>query len=273
MNKVLILGGSGLIGTAIENEISKYSQYEVYSTYCNSPIQLNKDRSFKLNIDDEENIDSILDALKPNIIISCLRGNFSKQLIAHIKVATYLKEHDGRLYFFSTTNVFDNDFSSAHYEDDLPDSQTDYGIFKMECENKISEILHDNAIILRIPQVWGKSSPRMSALLKSLQEDGDIVVYPKLFLNINIDIVIAKQLSYIINNNLKGIFHLVPEDLVNYKDFYVELIDKLGFKNAKVKENYEEEGYFALLSKRKNEFPEQLRLTSKSVIDYLTKGC
>jgi len=269
MNKILILGGSGLIGTAIINELTKYNQFDVYSTYFQNPITLNQEKSFKLDIQDEDNISSILDNLKPKIIISCLRGSFNKQLTLHVKTAEYLRENGGSLYFFSTTNIFDNDLSKPHYEDDLPSSNTDYGQYKIECEKKISEILHDNACILRIPQVFGKSSPRMSELLNSLHNNKDIIVYPKLYHNTNTNDMIAKQLCYIINNKLKGIFHLVSDDIVNHKDFYKNLIAGLGFINARIKENFEEEGYFALLSKRTNEFPEKLRFTNKSVINYL----
>lgn len=269
MSKILILGGSGLVGTAIINEMNKYNQFDVYSTYFQNSTLLNEDKSFKLNIQDEDNISSILNILKPQIIISCLRGDFNKQLILHEKTADYLSENGGRLYFFSTTNVFDNDLSKPHYEDDLPDSQSDYGQYKIECEKKISEILHDNACILRIPQVWGKSSPRMKELLNSLRSNKDVIVYPKLYHNTNTDVMIARQLCYIINNNLKGIFHLSSEDIINYKDFYKGLIAGLGFRKVIIEEDFEEEGYFALLSKRKNEFPKQLRFTNNSVINYL----
>lgn len=271
MYKVLVLGGSGLVGQSIINEMNKYNQFQVYSTYYQNPILLNKDRNFKLNIEDLDNISSILNTLKPNIIVSCLRGDFDKQLIIHIKVAKYLKENGGRLYFFSTTNVFDNDLSKPHYEDDLCNSHTDYGQYKIECEKKISEILHDKACILRLPQVWGQNSPRMKELLNSLHNSKDIIVYPKFFHNTNIDGMIARQLCHIIDNNLKGIFHLASEDVINYKDFYDELIMRLGFKDAKIKENFEEEGYFALLSKRNEEFPKYLRFNNRSVINYLTK--
>ena len=221
-----------------------------------------------------------MNILKPQIIISCLRGDFKKQLIVHIKIAEYLKENGGSLYFFSTTNVFDNDLSKPHYEDDLPNSHTDYGQYKIECEKKISEILHDNACILRIPQVWGKSSPRMKELLNSLHSNKDIIVYPKFYCNTNTDVMIARQLCYIINNNLKGIFHLVSKDIINYRDFYKELITGLGFRNARIEENFEEEGYFALLSKRTNEFTEQLsvylkktRVRNKKVVLKIKKLC
>jgi dTDP-4-dehydrorhamnose reductase len=272
MFKILMLGGSGLIGKAIVSEMNKYNQFDTYSTYFQNPISFNENRSFKLNLEDEDNIDSILNTLNPQIVVSCLRGNLNKQLILHIKTAEYLKKNDGKLYFFSTINVFDNDLSRPHYEDDLPNSHTDYGQYKIECEKTIAEILCDNACILRIPQVWGISSPRMKELLNSLHSNKNIVVFPKLLHNTNTDVIIARQLRHIINNNLKGIFHLACEDIVNYKDFYCELIAGLGFKNSTIEENFNEKGYFALLSKRTNEFPEELKVTNKSVINYLI-GC
>jgi dTDP-4-dehydrorhamnose reductase len=153
---------------------------------------LNQDKNFKLSIEDPDNITGILNTLKPNIIVSCLRGDFNKQLKIHMKIADYLKKNGGSLYFFSTKNVFDNDFSRPHYEDDMPNSQTGYGQYKIEREKKIIEVLHDNVCILRLPQVWGKNSPRMSELLNSLKNNKDVIVYPKLFININTDVMIAR---------------------------------------------------------------------------------
>ncbi|WP_432409210.1 sugar nucleotide-binding protein [Wukongibacter sp. M2B1] len=269
MNKVLVLGGSGLVGRAIISEINKYKGFQVYATYFESSIKLNQNRSFKLNIEDLDNINCILNTIKPQSIISCLRGDYDKQLILHTKIAEYLKKSDGRLYFCSTTNVFDNDLSKPHYEDDLQNSCTDYGQYKIECEKRTIEILHDNACILRLPQVWGKDSPRMKQLLKLLTNNEKVVIYPKLFFNTNTDIVIAKKILYIIEHKLKGIFHLAAEDVISHKDFCNELIIGLGFNNIRIEENFKEEGYFALLSKRSNEFPEQLRLTNKEVVNSL----
>lgn len=269
MHNVLVLGGSGLIGKAIINEMNEHKESQVYATYLKNPLPLDQDRSFKLNIEDLTSISSILNTLKPEIIVSCLRGDFDKQLILHTKIAEHLKKTNGRLYFFSTANIFDNDLSRPHYEDDLPNSCTDYGQYKIACEKRIIDILHDNACILRLPQIWGKDSPRMNQLLNSLRNNEKIVVYPKLFLNTNTDILISKQLCYIIEHKLKGIFHLAAEDVINHKDFLNELITNLGFSNARIQENFEEEGCFALLSKRYNEFHESLRLMNKSTIKCL----
>lgn len=122
-------------------------------------------------------MDKILKNLQPQIVISCLRRNFEKQLIIHTKVAEYLKESSGRLYFFSTTNVFDNDFSRPHYEDDLPNSRTDHRQNKIKCEAKITEILQDDVCILRIPQAWGKDFPRMKHITELLANNKKVIVY------------------------------------------------------------------------------------------------
>lgn len=40
MHNILILGGSGLVGTAIINEMNKYDKFQVYSTYFKNPVPL-----------------------------------------------------------------------------------------------------------------------------------------------------------------------------------------------------------------------------------------
>lgn len=267
MKKVLVLGGSGLVGKAVINEISKNPEFQVYGTYYKNRAGLYPNRSFAMDIEIPSNINRSLDIVKPDIIVSCLRGDFKHQLSMHIKAAEYLKKNNGRLYFCSTTNVFDNDMSRPHYENDMVNSFTEYGKYKIECEKRITEILQHNAIILRLPQVWGKNSPR----LDQLYNNETVTVYPKLFCNMNTDVIIAKQLLYIIESNLKGIFHLAAEDVINHKDFYRELIKWLGY-DVRLQESYDEEGYFALLSNRNEEFPDELRYKNESVINYLIIG-
>lgn len=269
MTKVLVLGGSGLIGNAIINEMSRDNEFDLYATYFKNRISLNKVHNFKLDIGDLDNIKKMLNMVKPRIVISCLRGDFKKQLSLHVEVAEFLRRHGGMLYFFSTTNVFDNDLSRAHFEDDAPDSQTDYGKYKIECENRIRKILCQNACILRIPQIWGRTSPRMKELIDSIENGKKITVYPGLFINTNTETMVAKQLCYIIKNRLHGIFHLVAEDVIGYKKFYLQLVNGLGADNAVFQEDFSEKGNFALLSKRIGEFPEKLRITNQMVMDYL----
>ncbi|OPJ58056.1 sugar nucleotide-binding protein [Clostridium oryzae] len=270
MKKVLILGGSGLIGKAIAEEMRGNEQLDVYGTYNSNLTVLDKNKSLKLNIEDLADTQHILTAVQPEIVISCIRGEFDKQLIFHRKVAEYLNENGGKLYFFSTTNVFDGDTSKPHYEEDKPNSITDYGKFKIACEDMLMNILHQNACILRIPQVWGKESPRMKQLIDAQRNKKKIKVYSGIFVNTNTDVCIAKKTCYIIDKDLKGIFHLSADDMMDYKDIYNQLVLKLELKNVKFDEEISEGGYFAILSKRQQEFPNDFRISNRLVIDYLT---
>jgi dTDP-4-dehydrorhamnose reductase len=265
MKRVLILGGSGLIGKAVIARISRDPDFQVCATYFSNILLHDNVCCYKLDVGEPGSISSILNIVKPQIVVSCLRGDFKKQLSLHSIISEYLKQTSGILYYFSTTNVFDGDLSRAHYEDDAPVSQTDYGRFKIECEKTIKEILRENACILRIPQVWGKVSLRMV----ELNGPKEITLYPELFINTNTDNMIAKQLCYIINNGLRGAFHLAAEDLICHKEFYLRLIKNLGASPA-VHDDYNEKGNFALLSKRSGEFPLELRFTNEDVINSIT---
>jgi len=46
-----------------------------------------------------------------------------------------------------TAHVFDGDFSRHHVETDIPVAESDYGNFKIECENTLKQILGDGAIV------------------------------------------------------------------------------------------------------------------------------
>lgn len=265
MQKVLILGGSGLVGTAVAGEMERGGIWEVSPTYCRNPIP----NGVPFSVDRPDSIRAVLDEIRPDIVISCLRGDFDKQLRAHVAAAEYLNARGGRLYFFSTTNVFDNDMSRPHDEDDAPDSQTEYGQFKIECERRMSDILGNRACILRIPQVWGRDSLRLKQLRQSLCDNEEIEVYPYLSINTNTDVMIALQSRYIIEHDLQGTFHLASEDVINYKELYLTLAKGLGFPAANIREDDGEEGCLALFTKRSGEFPERLRITNQRVIEYL----
>ena len=123
------------------------------------------------------------------------------------------------MYFCSTANVFDLKVSKAHYENEETEAESDYGKFKIRCEKELEKILGSSMVILRLPMIWGKDSPRMKKLLKDINEKNEIEVYSNLYLNNNIDVMLAKQMHHIIENKLEGIFHLGSEDIMTQYDF------------------------------------------------------
>ncbi|MEH7379178.1 sugar nucleotide-binding protein [Bacillus sp. JJ1533] len=271
MEKVLILGASGLVGRALIDEFK--DEFDLYGTYSSSLLtSLSDGKQFQLEVKDINKMREIIRSIKPDIVISCLRGNFVHQLRFHKELALELRNSSSRLYFFSTTNVFDGDCSRPHTEVDIPISESDYGKFKIECENMLKEILDEQVMIIRIPAIWGKDSPRWNLLKESIKQNKMIDVYSNLVCNNLLDVVLAKQLRFIIEHKLKGIFHLVSEDMITQGQFFEQIISKFSIEKNLLQYTFfqgnENTYYFALKSTRKD-MPGSIQCTNKDIISYL----
>lgn len=266
LDRILILGASGLVGTALANELNK--KYEVYGTYNNNKIASIK--SIYFNISEVYTIIDILNTVKPLKIVYCLRGDFDCQIELLKELIKYLKLINGKLYFCSTANVFDGDTTTPHFTNHEPIAESDYGKFKIQCEKLLGKGLDDNSIILRLPMIWGKSSPRFNSLVASLNSNEKIDVYTNLYLNNNTDIILAEQILYIIDNSLKGIFHLGSNDVINYYEFAKKIVKSLGYDYTNFNEEklLEEKNYFAILP-NDGDLSKEFNFSNEDIVHYL----
>ncbi|MEH7181065.1 sugar nucleotide-binding protein [Neobacillus vireti] len=269
MEKILILGGSGLVGRALINELK--DKYEVYATYYSTLTSLPVEKQFKLEVNQLDKLKEILNSTQPDIVISCLRGDFERQLKFHKELALNLVQTRSRVYYLSTTNVFDGDFSKPHLETDPPIAESDYGKYKIECENVLKEILGKRTMIIRIPAIWGKNSQRWNMIIESIKEQKMIEVYSNLVCNNLLDIQLARQLVFIIENGLKGVFHLGSVDMLTQSQFFEQILSKLGGSFNLRYNPFQDHGqtyYFALETNR-NDIPDFLHITNNEIISYL----
>jgi len=270
MKKLLILGASGLVGKAIAKECAK--NFDVYGTYFSTKTDLADDKQFQLNIQDEEAMREILHEVQPDIIVSSLRGDFDEQLTFHQNLAEAIKNKATMLYYFSTTNVFDGDMSRHHSESDAPIADSDYGQFKINCENMLTKSLGHRSTIIRIPGIWGKNSPRMNNLKENLEAAEPIQAHRNLECSFLSDRQLARQIRYIVENELTGIFHLGAVDMVRECTFIEKLAGKLTTGDINMQYNiYQDEEttyYFGLVSNRVD-LPDDLNVTNEEIISYL----
>ncbi|MCR8643833.1 sugar nucleotide-binding protein [Paenibacillus sp. N1-5-1-14] len=270
MQKVVVLGASGLVGSAIVEACK--GDYDVYGTYYSKLAGLPAHRQCKLDVNQYEDCLEWIRNTEPDIVISCMRGDYTKQLEFHRDLALQLNETNSRLYYFSTTNVFDGDYSSHHAETDIPISQTDYGKFKITCEQVLQGLLGDRAIIIRIPAIWGKHCPRLDAIYSSMKTIEPIVVYADLECDNLLDVDLAKQLRYVIDHALTGVFHLTSTDMMTHAQWYEQLISKLSGNLEVLQYNRvgdtQDRYYFGLITER-SDMPDFLRSTSEQMIAYL----
>jgi len=266
--RILILGASGFIGNAIYKELCSY--FRTFGTYNtnNKPFEKNQ-HFFQYNIE-EDDIFDILNAVKPTIVISALRGDFSSQIIAHQHIAEYLLHSKAKLIFLSSANVFDAYSKFPSYEYDKTLSNSVYGHFKIKIENMLLRLPKMKVVIIRLPMVFGSFSPRIDELKLLLKENLSIEVFPNLIMNVTSDNKLTQQIHYLINQNKYGIFHLGSTDLVHHDEFINDIIKTLGNYKPIYKHVYttNDERYLAVLPKD-NKLPKHLQIQSHEILEEL----
>lgn len=268
-HRILVLGASGFLGNAIYKELCPY--FKTFGTYNTDNKEYENNKHFFQYKLEEDDIVEIIDALRPDIIISALRGDFSSQILAHNHIIEYLRGHKScKFIFLSSANVFDAYSKYPSYEDDKTLSNSVYGHFKIKIENGLLRLPKKQIAILRLPMVFGKQSPRIKEIIEALKENAALEVFPNLVMNVTNDSRVTQQVHYIINRMKYGIFHLGSIDLVHHDDFIKDIIQTLGHFKPVFKFVYttNDERYLAVLPKE-NLLPKHLQIASQDIITEL----
>lgn len=266
--RILILGASGFLGNAIYKELCNY--YDTFGTYCSARRSYGDNQKFLRYDMLEDDVHRILQEVRPQVIISSLRGDFGAQIQAHAHITEYLSRHRARLYFLSSANVFDAYSKYPSYEFDKTLSESIYGRLKIRIENMLLRLPARKMGILRLPMVFGNTSPRIREIKRAMETGEAIEVFPNLIVNVTSDDKFCQQLHYMVNRNKYGIYHLGSRDLVHHDDFIREITSHLSDRKPVFKRVYttNEERYLAVLPKE-NLLPKNLQLSYQEVIDHL----
>ena len=268
--KILILGVSGYLGNAIYRELCDY--FRTYGTYLTPNPTFEKNKQFFHYNVEENDIYEILEATKPDIIISALRGNFHAQTIAHAHVVEYALEHGSKIIYLSSANAFDAYSKYPSYETDKTLSHSIYGHFKIKIENMLMRMPKRQVAILRLPMVFGTNCPRIQEMKQLISDNEAVEIFPNLIMNVTLDKKVTQQIHYIINRNKSGVFHLGSTDLVHHDEFIKELVSNITASKVPFKQVYttNEDRYLAVLPKY-NILPKHLQITSEKVLEELLK--
>jgi dTDP-4-dehydrorhamnose reductase len=231
VNKILILGASGFIGNMLYKELLPY--FDVYGTYHSLNLEFDDNKiMFQFNMESDD-INSILNKVKPNYIISSLRGEFENQLKVHQELLNYtLATIDCKLIYISTVHVFDAKGKFPAYENDSLLANSEYGKYKANQEKAISKLPSSKYVIVRLPLVLGVNSPRIIQLKEASKNKTEFEVYPNLIISASTAHKIAQQVHYIINKDLSGFYHLSSNDMIHHSELFEEISNKLELKNV-----------------------------------------
>lgn len=265
MEKVLLLGGTGLVGKAIYQVLQ--NKYRVVITSGHHEVK----GGWRLRAEEPETLRSILNKEDPDIIISSIHGEFQAQLQFHEMLADWIAGKNKRLLFISTGNVYDGDCSRTWTEEDIPIPESDYGIYKRDCEMMLQKKIPNQLIIFRLSFVWASECPRVQVLKECSYTKKSAHTYQGIMVNISLAEQIGCYAKYVLDHNLTGIFHVGTKDVVDYFEFDRQICEIFGIQPSFEIEQMKRNSYQAVIPARE-EIPEEFQLTVEQVLKLLKRA-
>ena len=230
--RVLILGGTGMLGHVLFRKYSEHDDFDVYATVrsiegvekwfafeCKKRLQLGVDA---------DNFDTIVSAVanvKPDIVINCigvvkpfpiandlLSAISINSLLPH-RISTLCKAVGIRMIHISTDSVFDGKKGGYTEKDEISISDI-YGMTK-----QLGEVRGSNCLTLRTSIIGHELKKKNGIVEWFLSQTGNIKGYTKSIYSGFPTIELAKIISdYILpNNNLTGIYHVSSDPISKYE--------------------------------------------------------
>lgn len=163
--KILITGGSGLLGQYLNIMLSK--DYDILTLYKSNIGNCDKYKSKKLNIIDYKKLNDVFDYFKPDAVIhtagftrpeACNEDNKNEVYKTNVEATKIISQlcdkYNAKLIFTSTDLVYDGNGEGILKEDSKLNPVSIYAETKLKAEREISESF-DNYIILRTSLLIG----------------------------------------------------------------------------------------------------------------------
>lgn len=244
MKKVLILGGTGMLGHALFVQLSLQDSLNVYAT-VRSPKGLSRwfsqDLLKKICADvDANNFDSvtnIIASIQPDIVINCIglvsESRIANDLLSVISINSLLphrisllcKEANIRMIHISTDGVFDGK-KGGYTEKDKVNISDIYGMTKF-----LGEVSYPHCLTLRTSIIGHELIKKTGLVEWFLSQEEKVRGYTKAIYSGLPTIELAEIISdYILpNDKLSGIYHVSSEPISKY-DLFKLIADRYGKK-------------------------------------------
>jgi dTDP-4-dehydrorhamnose reductase len=232
--KILLLGGSGMLGSDCKEVLSQ--EYEVISP-----------SSKDLDIVSWDMVIENLQKIKPHIILNC--AGFTdvdacekeEYLVKKINVegprnlAQGAARFNCRMVHISTDYVFSGQkiLPRPYFEDDPIDPVSAYGRSKVESEVAIKEN-SPNYIILRTAWLYGKNRDNFvnSIVRVAVESTKAIKVFEDQFGSPTWTYRLAQQIRELLHSDIKGTFHATAEGSCSRLECASHILSRLKLKAA-----------------------------------------
>jgi dTDP-4-dehydrorhamnose reductase len=247
MLKVLVLGGSGLVGSTFF-EYAKDS-FDIHLTYNKNSLNFSHQDSTHLDlINQPKLLNELILQYAPDVVINtiahssvdhCEINHEDADLLHLTRVIDILKASEqigSRVIHFSTDAVFPGELNKKYTENDMPNPINYYGKTKLKSEKLVLEFSSKNTV-LRTSVVYGSHhrSRFTQWILPYLKNKKTVDPFIDQFNTPTLVNDLAKSLTQIIDKNIFGLFHASGSTCINRYDFALLLAKKFRYDSKLIK--------------------------------------
>ena len=233
MFKLLITGGNGQLGRAINNLYKDRADIECINTDVG-----------ELDITNLDEVLAFVENCKPYAIINCAAHTavdlcedqeelaYKINAIGPRNLSIAAEKNGAKILHISTDYVFAGDATEPYKEFDTPNPQGVYGASKLAGENFVKEF-SSKYFIIRTAWLYGDGKNFVKTMLRLAEDREEIgVVYDQVG-NPTSTFELAKAMDSLLFTENYGTFHGTCEGICSWADFAEEIF-KIAGKNVKV---------------------------------------
>ena len=228
--RILILGASGLIGSAMLRAFVIKEEYQVYATYRDSRLPsafpcIDSSRLFKtLSVDSGDILEILISRIKPDVVVNCIGvtkqmadlagtvGMISANSILPHKVESLCHRINARFIHISTDCVFSGR-KGDYSECDEPDPMDMYGRSKL-----VGEPMGKNTLVIRTSVIGHELWTSNGLLEWFLAQEGTCGGYVNaIFSGMTTPVLASLVRDNILgDNSLSGLYHISSSQISKY---------------------------------------------------------
>jgi dTDP-4-dehydrorhamnose reductase len=249
--RILILGANGMIGSSIYRTLFRCADLEVFGVIRDInlvnlfPLSTQKNFVFCGDLSLPQNISSLLERIKPEVVINCagitkhLNSACQPEVIITTntdmphRFADACHAYDARFIHISTDCVFSG-LRGGYIETDVPDATDLYGRSKA-----LGEVINGSSITLRTSTIGHELCTKFGLLEWFLSQDKECEGFTKAIFSGLPSVIFAQVIKDFVlpNGDLKGLYH-VAADPINKYDL-LTLIANIYGKKIDIKQDRE----------------------------------